>query len=116
MRPEGFIPANFRIAPAAKQSIFALGKLVEAHVKEPVGAATVAWGLFAGQDGRRGEGVVVSYYTQAEMNEVLEKAVQHVDGVDLVFFTLPKHARHFEGKWIDFSEDRGFFLSDHGPA
>jgi hypothetical protein len=71
----------------------------------------VAWGLYEWNDGHRGEGVIVSFYTRDQRRD-LEPAIQNVSGVETILFTIPDYAHHFEGKVVDFSEQRFFFLRD----
>lgn len=77
---------------------------------ERAAALCVAWGETFFKDGRHGEGVVISFYTERQMPE-MSFAIQRVQGVEMIFFVLPDGQRRFAGKTLDFEPGTGFFLN-----
>ena len=51
----------------------------------------------------------VSFYTREQRAEMAE-FIQIVSGLETIFFTIRRYAPHFDGKVIDFSNERFFFL------
>jgi hypothetical protein len=69
----------------------------------------VAWGIIVPNDGPRSEAVMVGFY-QRSMFDDIAHGIQEVSGVKLVFFTTEEIYGKFEGKVLDYSNERGFFL------
>ena len=69
----------------------------------------VAWGHYSFNSGEKAENVVISFYSESQLPMVAH-GIQHVSGIDVVFFTLPEYLPRFEGKVIDHAPDRSFFL------
>lgn len=104
------VPVNFTIAAAAKREFENLRVAYDNHQpSDPAAVLAVSWGIFQLDSGGRFENVVVSYYSQTQLAGVAH-AVQEVSGVKLVFFTIPKYAAKFDGKVLDHSPERSFFL------
>jgi hypothetical protein len=111
MKHFSFLPARFTFSPSAIAAI----ERIRADWQEQFGdhpeIVSVAWGLYEFTDSRRAEGVIVSFYTRNQRGEMGE-FIQIVSGLETIFFTIPRYGPHFDGKVIDFSEERFFFLRD----
>lgn len=101
---------NFRFSPSALSKIEEMREEWNQMFPERAAALCVAWGETTYNDGRYAEGVFISFYTERQMPEI-SFGIQHVQGVDLIFFVLPDGQRRFAGKTVDFEPGRGFFLS-----
>jgi hypothetical protein len=103
--------ANFTISPVAKAAIERVRRDYDAQFgDDPAAVLSVAWGLFSHQSGHPSwENVVISFYPRSMLAEVAH-GIQEVSGVKLIFFTTEEYSHKFEGKILDHSEDRGFFL------
>jgi hypothetical protein len=75
---------------------------------DPAATLSVAWGYVDGADPFSGR-VVLSFYPQSMAADVMH-GVQEVSGVKLIYFTTEKFHPLFDGKVIDHSAERGFFL------
>lgn len=105
------LPANFTFSPAALVAIEQIRTDWQAQFGDFPDIVSVAWGLYDFNNGNRGEGVIVSFYTRAQRRE-MEPFIQIVSGVETIFYTTPRYAHHFRGKVVDFSEQKFFFLRD----
>jgi len=74
---------------------------------EAAAALCVGWSETFVKDGRKGEGVFISFYTPQQMPE-MSFAVRRIQGEDVIFFVLPDGKRRFAGKTLDFEPDGGF--------
>ncbi len=54
---------------------------------------------------------MLSFYPQS-MAASVAHGIQEVSGVKLIYFTIEKFHPLFDGKMIDHSADRGFFLRE----
>lgn len=104
------IPANFRISEEARTKLYEL----TAEASKAVGRAMVP-ALFWGEDyDEIKKEMVVSgigwgwYYR----DEVPARLIQAVDGIDLIVGLEPKQALKLEGREIEYSSDRRFFLGE----
>lgn len=52
---------------------------------------------------------MISFYLKS-MRPEIERHIQMLCGLEVIFFTTEPDARHFAGKILDFSEEQGFFL------
>jgi hypothetical protein len=109
MNDNQFPVANFVFSSAAIAAIERMRADWQAQFGDRPEIVSVAWGLYEFDDGKRGEGVIVSFYTREQRAEMAE-FIQIVSGLETIFFTIPRYAPHFNGKVIDFSEERLFFL------
>ena len=116
MRPEGFIPANFSFSATARAFIDQVRIDAETRAHEPAAAFSVAWGTCFGNDGRTSQGIVVGFYMRSELSDDIASWVQVIDGMNVIFNTVPSLAPKFDGKVIDYSKDRWFFLRAPGAA
>lgn len=105
------LPVNFTISLAAKREIEKLRKLWNAQFADRAGVAVIGWGIFMPDSAPRSENVVVTFYGESEMPGVAD-AVQEVSGLKIVFFTTMEYHCRFEGKVLDHSDERGFFLNN----
>jgi|SRR5689334_9542483 hypothetical protein len=101
--------ANFTISDAAKREIENLRRFWNENVSDPAAVAMVAWGHYNFNSGEKAEGVVISFYGESQLPTVA-RGIQHVSGIDVVFFTLPDYLPKFEGKVLDHTPERSFFL------
>jgi len=109
MNDTDILRANFTISDAAKREIENLRRFWNENVPEPAGVLTVSWGFYHFNSGEKAENVVISFYSESQLPMVAH-GIQRVSGIDLVFFTLPEYLPKFEGKVIDHTPDRSFFL------
>jgi len=109
-RPD-ILPVNFTLSPAAKRGIEFVRKEYDARSPaDPAAVLSVAWGYVMGSDPSSGN-VVVSFYPRSMLTAVAD-GIQEVSGVKFIYFTTDEHHGRFEGKVLDFAEDRGFFLRE----
>ena len=109
MSDTDIIRANFTISDAAKREFENLRRFWNENTPDPAGVLMVAWGFYHFNSGEKAEGVIVSFYGRSEVPRV-SHGIQRVSGIDLVFFTLPEYLPKFEGKVLDHTPDRSFFL------
>ena len=101
---------RFSFSPSAIKAIAALRPLFEAQLNEKSGAVFVAWGTSLPQSGSLGaSALIISFYTEHQMIE-MAKHVRIIDGLEVILFTLPENYPRFEGKVIDYTNDKGFIL------
>lgn len=104
--------ANFIISPEAKLAIEALRVEYKASwPTDPPTVPCVSWGTIIpkNETAVRSQNVIVSFY-QRSQGQNIDKLVQEVSGIKLVFFTTEEFHGQFEGKILDFSNEKGFFL------
>jgi hypothetical protein len=101
--------ANFTISEGAKRGIELVRQAFNAHSSDPAAVVCIGWGRFTATSGPSFQNVVVSFYGQSYVPEIAE-AIQKVSGLDVFFYANPRDYPRFEGKTLDFSEERGFFL------
>lgn len=77
---------------------------------ERAAALCIGWGETFFKDGGYGEGIFISFYTERQMPEI-SFGIQHVQGVEVIFFVLPDGQRRFAGKVVDFVPGQGFVLN-----
>ena len=109
MTESDILPVNFTISAVAKQAIERIRQDWDEQFPDPAAVAMIGWGIFNLNSGQKGENVVVSFYAESQLAEVAH-AVQEVSGLKVVFFTTPEYYPNFEGKILDFADDRWFFL------
>ncbi len=110
MTDTDLLPANFTISSEAKRGIELVRQAFNAHSpKDHAAVASVGWGIGTLYSGEQFEQVFVSFYSRSQFADIAD-IVQRVSGIDLVFFTTPAYRQKFEGKILDFDDERGFFL------
>ena len=108
MRPFDIIPINFSLTDRAASAI----NLLTREVSETQGKAMVAsllWNEAYEEVERRlvSYGFTLGWY---ELSRVPKDATQVVNGVDLLFAVTEREARNFDGKTIDFIDERFRFV------
>ncbi|MCK9917793.1 hypothetical protein MXD81_52510 [Microbacteriaceae bacterium K1510] len=104
------MPVNFTISEAAKRAAEDIRTQYDvAWPDDPAAVMCVAWAIGSAGTALGWEGVMVGFYPRSMLDDV-SKGIQHVSGVDLVYFTTREYHGKFEGKVLDFSEQQGFFL------
>ena len=111
MSDTDILRANFTISDAAKREIENVRRFWNENVPDPAAVLMVSWGFYHFNSGEKAQGVIISFYGQSELPRVAH-GVQRVSGIDLVFFTLPEYLPKFEGKVIDHTPERSFFLRE----
>ena len=101
--------ANFTISDAAKREIENLRRHWNEKISDPAAVVTVSWGFYHFGSGEKAENVVISFFGQSELLRVAH-GIQRVSGIDLVFNTWEEYLPKFEGKVIDHTQNRSFFL------
>jgi len=100
---------NFTISDAAKREIENVRRFWNENIPDPAAVLMVSWGFYHFNSGEKAEGVIISFYPESQLDMVAH-GIQHVSGMDVVFFTLPEYLPKFEGKVIDHTPERSFFL------
>jgi hypothetical protein len=101
---------KYNFSSNALRAIESLRPEFEAMSREKSGAVVVAWGTSIPHDGSPGRSaVVISFYTESQMVEMGQHVVK-IDGMDVINFLLPQDFPRFDGKIIDYADNRGFFL------
>ena len=104
------LPANFTISAQAKRGFEKVRADYDAASPDDRAAVLcVAWAVTISESGPHMQNVLITYYPQSMLAEVAH-GIQEVSGVKLVFFTTEEFYGKFEGKILDFTRDRGFFL------
>ena len=109
MNGTDILRANFTISNSAKREFENLRRFWNENVPDPAGVLVVSWGFWHFNSGEKAENVLVSFYGQSQLPKVAD-GIQRVSGIDLVFFTLPEYLAKFEGKVLDHTPERSFFL------
>lgn len=109
MLPPDIPVANFTISDNAKRGIEVVRRGFNAASTDPAGVLSVGWGRFMPNSGPAFENVVVSFFGRSQLPQIAD-AVQTVSGLDVFFFANSKDYPNFEGKVLDFDDERGFFL------
>ncbi|HZQ11449.1 MAG TPA: hypothetical protein VFB31_01420 [Pseudolabrys sp.] len=104
------LPVNFTISEAAKRAAEDIRAEYDATWPDnPAAVLFVGWGITVPETGPRSENVVLGYYQQSDLAAV-EHGIQETSGVKLVFFITDEYHAKFEGRALDYTRDRGFFL------
>jgi hypothetical protein len=102
--------ANFTISAEAKRAIEDVRAKHDASFPgDPAAVACVAWGVSVPDSGASFDGVMIGFYTQSMLADVAH-GIQEVSGMKLVFFITDEHYGKFDGKILDHTVARGFFL------
>lgn len=111
MSDPDLLAVNFTLSPAAIRAAEALRRdYDERYPDDPAAVLSIGWGYIAGTDPSSGR-VVVGYYQRSKLADIAH-GIQEVSGVKFVYFTIDRFHRLFEGKVVDFNEERGFFLRE----
>jgi hypothetical protein len=111
MDASDFLLANFTISDAAKCAAEDLRVEYDARFPEdPAAILSIGWGYVEGTDPLSGR-VVVSFYPRSMGDEVTH-GIQEVSHVKVIFFITERFHPLFEGKVLDHSDERGFFLRE----
>jgi len=100
---------NFTISDNAKRGIELVRQAHDVHSSDPAAVPWIGWGRFMPNSGPVSENVVVGFYGQSELPKIAE-AIQ-MSGFEIFFFANTNDYPRFEGKVLDFADDRGFFLT-----
>lgn len=107
--PSDIPRANFTISDDAKRGIALLRRAYDADAADPAGVVSVAWARVTPAASPPFEDVAVTFYGRSRRAEIAS-AIQMVSGIEVVFFANAIDLPKFEGKVLDFAEERGFFL------
>jgi hypothetical protein len=109
MKDATLIPANFRISQKAR---IKLDELTEAASQSSNRAMVPALFWDEEYDEIKKEkivrGIAWGWYYR---DEVPTRLLQDIDGITLVFAVSSKQASHYDGREIDYRDDRRFFLA-----
>lgn len=100
---------NFTISANARRGFEVVRQSFNAHSSDPAGVLCIGWGRFTPHSAPPFENVVVSFYGQSQRPEIAA-AIQQIENLEIVFFATPRDHANFEGKMLDFEDDRGFYL------
>jgi hypothetical protein len=103
--------ANFTISDDAKRGIEWLRRDYDAHVADPADVVTIAWARFMPTGSPPFENVSVAFYGRSRRAEIAP-AIQIISGIEVAFLPAAMDVPKFEGKVLDFAEERGFFLRE----
>jgi hypothetical protein len=103
------LPVNFTISAAAKRAIDQVRQDYDAQFSDPAAVLWVGWGFYQAGSEHQFENVVIGFYGQSELAEIAH-GMQEASGVKLIFFVTEEFHSNFEGKILDFADDRRFFL------
>jgi hypothetical protein len=99
----------------SKSCILGIEKLrqdwISKFPSEEPDVVTVSWGEIYYNNGKKREIPIVSFYTKEVRNQI-QKHIQLLSGLEVVFFKTDTGARNFQDKVLDFSEEQGFFLRE----
>ena len=110
MSGSDLLPVNFTISPAAKQAIEQVRRDYDSQFSsDPAAMLWIGWGFYNHVSGPLFENVVIGFYGQSEFWKIAH-GIQEVSGLKFVFFTTPEYHPNFEGKILDFTDQRRFFL------
>ncbi len=108
--PSEILPANFTISAAGKRGIEMLRAEYDLRwPDDPAAVACVAWSIVVPDNGPQSQTVMVGFY-QRSMVDKIAHGIQEVSGVKLVFFTTEEFYGKFDGRVLDHTGERGFFL------
>lgn len=105
------LPANFTISQPAKHILQDFMEAGSSRGSDAPVVVSVAWGHFAPTNGETFDNVFVSFYVRSQLSEVAP-AIEKVSGLDVIFFVTKEHYGKFEGRVLDFSDERSFFLRE----
>ena len=109
MTKSDLLRVNFTLSTAAKAAAEAVRHEYDMRSPDdPAALLSVSWGHVEGTDPSAGR-VMLGYYLQSEVPAV-EHGIQEVSGLKFIYFTTERFHPLFEGKVIDHSPERGFFL------
>ena len=110
MPDEPILPVNFTTSPVAWAEIDLIRYLYDQRFGNKADVLMIGWGTTILNDGRSWGNVIVSFYGKSQRPQI-QHGIQFMDGREVAFFTVPEHHHRFEGKVIDFEQDKGFFLA-----
>jgi hypothetical protein len=102
-------PINFTVSAQARRGFDLTRQEFDRQSADPAAVVCIGWGRMTYHSGEVAENVVVSFYARSQYDEIAD-AIQRVCDIDVVFIPTPDDHRKFEGKILDFENDRGFFL------
>jgi hypothetical protein len=113
MKIDGF-PANFSISEPAKAQIGTIRTAyLERFPHDPPTMLMVGWGAPPGPDGLPDHelgNVAVGFYLQSEFGPEKRHLAETVSGLTLIYAVGPDQYSMFDGKVVDYSDERKFFL------
>lgn len=101
--------ANFTISDNAKRGIEAVRQWFDPHWPDPADVATIGWVRVLPNEGEPYETVAVTFYSRSQRSEIAE-AIQIISGIEVVYLPVAKDHARFEGKVLDWTSERNFFL------
>jgi len=110
MAAEIITPINFTISTDAWSEIDRIRAAYDRRYPEKADVLMIAWGTTMLDHGRSLDGVVAGFYSRLERPSI-EHGIQHLDNRELVFFVTSETMKHFEGKTLSFTSERGLYLS-----
>ena len=105
------MPVNFTICDDGKAAIERFRAEWDANLPSPAAVAVIGWSHVIPDEGPPSDGVFFTFYSEEEYPGIAH-GVEEASGVRLVFFITRENYGKFEGKTVDFSETRKFFLRD----
>lgn len=103
------LAVNFTISSSAGSEIDRIQQICNDKFIDKADVLMIVWGTTKLHSGFRSSGVVVSFYGKSERYKIYD-AIQVLSNREIVFFITAENYARFDGKIVDFSEERGFFL------
>jgi hypothetical protein len=105
------LPVNFTISDAAKAEINHLRSIWQSMTNAEPDVMSVAWGNVVPNNNPVGTyGYVVVAFYPPEYRAEIAHALEHVSGLELLFFITKENHHRFAGKIIHHTADKSFHL------
>ena len=102
--------ATFTLSDAAKEYIRdAIADGDKRSPDDPIVATSIGWGTYSAESRQSGDGLVVGFYNCSSLHAIAD-ALQNVSGMPVLFYVRPKDVVKFQGKVIDYNEEKWLFL------
>ena len=101
------LAVDFTISPSANSEIDRIRQIWDDEFIDKADVSVIGWGTTRLYSGFRSSGVVVSFYGESERYRIYD-AIQFASNREIVFFITAEIYARFDGRTVDFSEDRGF--------
>lgn len=101
---------NFTISSSANSEIDRIRQIWDNKFIDKADVLMIGWGTTKLNSHFHSSGIVVSFYGKSERFKICD-AIQIISNREIVFFITDENYARFDGKIVDFSEERGFFLN-----
>ena len=101
---------NFIISSSANSEIDRIRQIWDNKFIDKADVLMIGWGTTKLNSHFHSSGIVVSFYGKSERFKIYD-AIQVISNREIVFFITDENYARFDGKIVDFSQERGFFLN-----